>query len=230
MAAMTYLQLCQRLVTEAGIPGGGPTTTVNQTGKLGKVTGWVADAWKNIQLSRPNWNFMWEEFTFDTVADIRDYLAADYLITDLHLWDKNSFLIYKTATGASDQSELLHNDYKVWRGKYRNQMTARPTERPTLMTILPNKKIRFEPMPDDIYTIEGEYKRTAQLFAADADEPTGLDDDYQMMIVWQALKYYASYENAPEVMDEAELQFDILLQRLEPEELPTMSEDFMALA
>lgn len=234
--AMTYLQLCQRVVQEAGIAGGGPSTVVGQNGKLLKVVNWVQQAWVDIQLKRPNWLFMWEEFTFDTVADTRDYLAADYSITDLSLWDKYSFLIYETAVGASDQNELVFYEYPVWRGKYRNRMTDRSTERPQLLTILPNNKVRFEPMPDDAYTIEGEYKRIAQTFVTsgtgteDSQTPTDLPDDFHLIIVWQALKYYGFFENAPEVLDEAETNFDTLLFRLEQEQLPKMSEDYKALA
>lgn len=228
--AMTYLQLCQRVVQEAGIPGGGPSAVTGQTGKLAKVVSWVNQAWREIQLMRPNWNFMWAEFSFNTVASTRDYLAADQSITDLHLWDTTSFLIYLTATGTSDQGEMIYMPYAVWREKYRAAMTSRATGRPQIVTILPDKQLRFEPAPDAEYTIEGVYKKSAQDFTATDDEPTGLPDDFHMIIVWQALKYYGFFENAPEVLDEAETNFDNLLFRLEQEELPAMSEDYAALA
>ena len=91
-------------------------------------------------------------------------------------------------------------------------------------------KIRFEPMPDKVYTIEGEYKRSTQVLALDADVPTNLPDDFHMAIVWQALTYYGFYENAPEVLEEAETKFGNLLIRLEIEQLPEFSEDYEALA
>jgi hypothetical protein len=227
---MNFLELCQRVRQEAGVAGSGPTTVVTQTGQLGKIVGWTAQAWVEIQLLRPNWNFMNESFSFATVAATRDYLAADYSITDLKLWDYDSFLIYETAIGESDQNELTYYPYKVWRPRYRNRMNDRNDDRPQLFTILQNNNIRFEPRPDKAYTIEGEYKRTTQEFTADADIPTNLPDDFHMIIVWQALKYYGFYENAPEVLDEAETNFDNLLFRLEAEQLPEMSEDFEAIA
>jgi hypothetical protein len=229
---MTYLQLCQRARQEAGIPGNGPSAVTGQTGKLGKLVDWVSQAWIDIQLKRPNWLFMWEEFSFDTIADQRDYLASTLAapITDLSLWDRNSFLIYKTSLDANDQNRLRPIDYGYWRQQYRVGMDVRATDRPQMFTILPNNKIRFEPVSDVPYTIDGEYKRTAQVLAADADVLTNFPDDFQMIVVWQALKYYASFEDAPEVMDEAETNFDNLLVRLEAEQLPTMSEDYQALA
>lgn len=227
---MDFLALCKRARYEAGISGDGPSTVLNQSGQLGRVVNWVAEAWRDIQLMRPNWLFMHSEFTLNTVAATRDYLASDYAITDLKLWDTGSFLIYKTATGVSDQNELIYLPYKRWRSEYRVRMDDRADERPILFTILPDNKIRFEPRPDDIYTIEGEYKRTTQLFAADTDVPTNLPDDFHMAIVWQALTYYGFYENAPEVLDQAETKFGDLLIRLELEQLPEFSEDYEALA
>lgn len=227
---MTFLELCQRARFEAGISGSGPTSVENQSGQLGRLVGWVSQAWEDIQLMRPDWLFMRSEFTFDTVAGVRDYSAADYSITDMKLWDFDSFLIYKTATGESDQNRLSYRSYTAWRANYRNQMNVRSNDRPQLFTILANNKVRFEPRPDDIYTIEGEYKRSTQVLALDADVPTNLPDDFHMAIVWQALTYYGFYENAPEVLDEAETKFGNLLIRLELEQLPPFSEDYETLA
>ena len=227
---MNYLALCQRAVTEAGITGNGPTNVESQTGQLLKITGWVNQAWQDIQLMRPNWLFMNEEFSFNTATATRDYLAADQSINDMKLWDTGSFLIFDPAVGVTEQGELVYYPYQKWRRMYRNQMEARTDDKPQLFTILPNNKIRFEPQPDKVYTIDGEYKRSTQEFTANEDVPTGLPEDFHILIVWKALQYYASYEDAPEVMDEAETSFDNLLLRLENEQLMEFSEDFEALA
>ncbi len=227
---MTYLELCVRLREESGITGAGPTQVTDQTGQLLRIVNWVQQAWIEIQLMRPNWNFMHSEFTFDTIADTRDYLAADYSITDMKLWDENSFIAYETAIGESSQFPLIHLPYGTWRDTYRVGMNERVSDKPVYMTILPTNKIRFEPAPDTIYTVEGDYKRSTQRFVADADVPTNLPDDFHMLIVWQALKNYAFYENASEVLEEAEVNFDNLLFRLELEQLPEMSEDREPLA
>lgn len=231
---LTYLQLCQRLVQEAEISGGGPSSVLNQTMTLGRVTKWIKQAWSDIQIMRPNWNFMWEEFSFDLVAGTRDYLAADQLITDLGRWDAHAdtrtFLLYLTATGASDEGYIEYRRYRDWRNEYRAGMAARDQGRPTIITALPDKKLRVEPVPDAVYTLSGQYYRTAQVLAVDADLPTGLPDDFHEIIVWQALKYYASSQDGPEVMDEAETKFDDMLLRLEADELPEMSEAYETLA
>jgi len=105
---MTFLQLCQRARQEAGITGAGPTSVLNQTGQLGKLVGWVDQAWPAIQLMRPDWLFMNSEFTFDTDIVTRDYLAADKAITDMKLWDTGSFMIYETAVGENDKNVIAY--------------------------------------------------------------------------------------------------------------------------
>jgi hypothetical protein len=229
---MTYLQLCQRARQEAGIAGAGPSGVENQTGKLLKLVDWVSQAWVDIQVKRPNWSFMWEEFSFETVEDQRDYVpsALSPSLADLSLWDKESFLVYKSSLDQNDQNQMEWIEYPRWRSLYRSGMEIRESDRPGNVTALPNNNLRFEPRPDDIYTIEGEYKRVAQVLAADADVLTNFPDDFEMIVVWQALKYYAFFEDAPEVMDEAETNFDNLLVRLEAQQLPQMSEDYQALA
>ena len=227
---MNFLTLCKRVRQEAGISGDGPVTTVAQTGMMRKVVDWTAQAWSDIQISRADWLFMNKEFTFDTVAATRDYLAADYAITDLKLWDKNTFLIYENSVGVSDENTLYFLPYHKWRDSYRARMSDRPDDRPQLFTILPDNKVRFEPRPDKIYTISGEYKRTTQVLSADSDEPTSFPDDYHMMIVWLAVKYYAFYEDAPEVLELAEISYDTLLNRLMDDQLPVFNTDFEALA
>jgi len=227
---MTYLELCVRAREEAGITGSGPTSVTGQTGQLLRLVNWVQQAWVEIQLMRPNWNFMHSEFSFNTVVDQRDYLAADHSINDMKLWDENSFIAHETAEGESTQFPLIYLKYATWRDTYRVGMNVRTSDKPVYITVLPTNKIRFEPAPDKVYTIEGDYKRSTQYITADADELTNFPDDFHMLIVWQALKYYGHYENAPEVLEEAEVNFDNLLFRLEIEQLPEMSEDREALA
>lgn len=227
---MNYLALCQRARSEAGITGSGPTTVVAQSGQLEKIVKWVAEAWDAIQLMRPNWLFMHAEGTFNTDANVRDYLAADKSINDLKLWDRDSFLIYDPTIGETDQNELQFLSYGRWRAQYRNRMNTRDNARPEFLTILPDNKIRLEPRPDKAYRLDFEYRRTKQTLTADTDEPTGLPDDFHMMIVWKALMLYGFYEDAPEVLEEAEINYEPYEYRLLVEQLPDFDTDYETLA
>ncbi len=222
---MDYLALCKDLRKEAGVSGDGPTTVLNQTSQLGRLVGWINTAWGDIQRLRDQWKFMQSEFGFDTTASKRDYTAAEAGVSDLSKWDKYSFFIFNKTTGETDESELKYLSYEVWRGAFRNQMNVRAEDRPGQFTILNNNSLRLEAVPNDVFTINGEYKRSVQEFTANTDVPTNLPDEFHKIIVWLALQYYASYENAPEVMDEAEVAYDKLLFRLEIDQLPDFDTD-----
>lgn len=226
---MTYLELCKELRLQAGISGNGPDSVENQTGQLGRVTNWINQAWADLQRSRTEWKFMKVDFTFDTVADKRDYTPSEVGVTNMRDWDKYSFYIFHTADGEETESGLPYMSYELWRNTYRSQMNVRELARPGRFTVLRDDSIRFESSPDDIYTINGEYKRCTCQMAVNDDEPTGLPEEFHMIIVWKALMYYASYENAPEVMDEAEVAYDELLFALEQDQLPDFDDDHISL-
>lgn len=227
---MNFLQLCQALRREAGISGSGPSAVTGQTGQLEKIVEWIRQSWVEIQESRTDWLFMNASFSFSTVASTRDYTAAGKGISDLKSWDTRSFLIYDPDIGASDEGPLAYAQYPKWRDQFRAGMAARDAGRPTLFTLLPDNSVRFEPMPDGIYTISGEYKRKTQHFSAAGDEPTGLPEDYHMIIVWQGLQKFAAFYNAPELLDKGETNYDRLLFPLEHNQLPEMDLDFRSLA
>jgi len=227
---MDYLALFSRAVKEAGIAGNPPTTVINQSNRRLNMVNWVSQAYEDIQLMRPNWNFMWNEFAFNIVVGQRDYLASNVGISDLKLWDHGSFLMYETALDENDQNEMLYKIYSRWRGEHRRGMNARPTDRPQNFTILPNNQIRFEPAPDKVYTIDGEYKRSTQVLLGNDDVPTNLPNDFHMIIVWRALHYYGTRYDSSFILDTAETKFGDLLYRLEQEQLPEFSTDYPALA
>ena len=226
---MNYLALCQETVREAGIAGS-LTTVVGQTGMLGKVVKWVDEAWNTIQLDRPNWLFMQEEFLFNTVVSQRDYTAAGAGISDLRYWDTSSFLMFETALDANDQGDLKFMEFRKWYGNYRNQMDVRDNARPQIITKLANNSVRFEPVPDKVYTVEGLYRRSSQVFSANADVPTNLPDDLHRIISWNAVILFANDQNAPDLLDKADDALQPLWNRLLIEQLPAFDADFKPLA
>lgn len=227
---MDFLTLCNEVRREAGVSGDGPSTVVGQTDMYAKIVSWVNQSWMDIQIMRPNWLFMSSEFSFDTIVAQRDYTAIGAGITDLKLWETGSFLIYEKTAGENDQNDLPYHRYLRWRAEFRNRMNARINERPMLFTVKPDNSIRFEPRPDKIYTIDGDYKRSTQEFSANDDIPTGLPNDFHQMIVWKALMYYADDQNAPDALNKAVEAYGPLLFRLENEQLQEFDTDFRALA
>ena len=74
------------------------------------------------------------------------------------------------------------------------------------------------PLPDDTYTVVGEYQQLPSNLVADTDTP-GLSTHLHLIIVYKAMMSYALFESAPEVLQRAQVQYQRLLNQLEREQL-----------
>jgi hypothetical protein len=60
---MNFLQICQRTAVECGVASGTAIqtalpTVVGATGSLGRIVGWVNDAWTDICMDHDDWDWM----------------------------------------------------------------------------------------------------------------------------------------------------------------------------
>ena len=104
---MNFLELCQRVRQESGgVSGTGPTTVTGQSGQLKKLVTWTNAAWRELQLMHDDWLWKRKDFTLTLSASDNDYAAADCTpaVTDLGEWDLETFRIYQTSAGVSDQT------------------------------------------------------------------------------------------------------------------------------
>lgn len=215
---MNFLALCQSLVEKAGISGS-ITTTVSQTGEMLRVVNWVNEAWFDLQLKRTHWDWMRYDFTLQTVALQRSYAPADCTdvesnaaIANFSKWHKDTFRIFKTSVGKQSETPLEELPYLVFRDTY--QLGQEQVGPPDSFAVRPRGKLLLlGPIPDDVYTVYGEYQRSATHLSGDADEPD-LPAQYHMLIVHLAREKYATYENAPEVLAEASADADRLFSAL----------------
>lgn len=216
---MNFLQLTQRLRQECGVAGTGPLTTVGQVGQAKKLVDWVAAAWLEIQGLHDTWAFMREPFSFNTTANVGDYLPADAGLTDLRYWHKDTLRLQKTSIGVQDEQWLVEWEYQVFRNTYR--FNVQTPNRPMVFAVKPNgKALMLGPAPDDVYTVMGEYQTVPVPFVNDTDEPN-LQEHEQMIIVYKAMQYYGMYESAPEVLSRGQGQYQALLAQLQREQLET---------
>jgi len=201
--ALTYLQLVNRARQEGGVSG---ATLSSLGGTISQETqrfkDWVNEAWREIQTHCASWDFMRSDFAFNTTAAVQGYAAASLSptpLTSFRNWKRDSFRAYLTATGAGDEGDLSFMDWEMFRDYYLfgNQRTV--TGRPTFFSVKPDKSLVIGPVPDAIYTVNGEYFRQAADLAGDTDVP-GITEEYHMLIVWRALRAYGLYESASEVV------------------------------
>lgn len=208
---MTFLELVRKAVEKCGISGS-VSSVATATGELSRMVNWVNESWHDIQLGNANWDWMRYEFSFNTVASASDYTPADVGATSFSRWHPDTFRIFKTATGVSDEQFFTESSYASLRNTYRFGVQA--PARPTTFAIKPRgSDLMLGPLPDDVYTIYGEYQKKAAYLALDGDTPD-MPDEYHMAIVHAARIKYAAYENAPEVMSEAQRDYDRVMSNL----------------
>lgn len=208
---MTFLELCVRVAEKCSITGT-ISTTVSQTGEFLRVVNWVNEAWRDIQLSQSNWDWMADDFSFQTVAGQQSYTPTTIGAAEFSKWLPDTFRIYLTSTGVSDDTFLTESSYQSFRDLYMFGVQAQ--NKPSEFAIKRNgKNILLGSIPDAIYTVYGEYQRRATLLAGDDDEPD-MEEEYHMLVVHGARMKYAAYESAPEVWDEAKLDYDRMMSRM----------------
>lgn len=221
---MNYLQLAQRLSSEVGASGTGPSSVLGQTGMSLRLVNWVNTAWLEIQGLHNTWNWMRQKFVWETVANTGDYLPAALTntltnepLTDMRYWYKDTFRCQKKSIGIQDEQWLVEWEYYVFRNTYR--FNVQVPGRPVVFAENPQgKALMLGQIPDDVYLITGEYQQRAWSLAANADEPD-IPEEYHLMIVYKAMEYYGLYEAAAEVLARGKGQYQALLTQLEHEQL-----------
>ncbi len=210
---MTYLQLCRRLARACGMTSSGniPIAVKNQTGNLLDAVDWIADAYTELQAENPYFRWLLSRFTVNTVASTDSYAPGS--CTDSRLsatisrfssWNladwKNRPKCYLTSGGIGAQYHLQFIDWETFCSLYRigNITEAAPVH----ITIDPQDNIVLGPTPNDIYTVTGEYRMSAQVLADNDDTPE-MPSDFHMLIVYDAMRKYAGDQASQEAMARA---------------------------
>jgi len=215
---MTFLQLCKRLRSEAGISGTGPVTGVGQTGESGKIVEWILSAYEDIQNRHNNWDFLRADLTFQTISGTNNYTKSAISAEEHGEWSKHGFRDYLTSSGESSEQYMYWMNWADFREIYVFGSSRATTGDPRYIAQKPDTSLIVWPTPDGTYTINGEYFKRAQVMAANGDEPL-IPAKLGMVIVWRALMFYAGQANAPELYQVGEREFKRLLRKLESEQL-----------
>lgn len=202
---MNFLALCQRTVRESGTISGDstPSTVVGKTGRERKFIDWVSSAYTEIQNTFDDWKWLRDDYSSTISAGTSKYTAASFNLSRHSRWitSDGNVTMYLTATGVSDEGELTYIEWEDWRRLY--DRGTQTQGRPVHYAISPADEICFGPVPDAGYTVRGEYQKSAQILAADADIPE-MPSDYHLLIVWDALLLAASFDEGGVSMQEAQ--------------------------
>ncbi len=225
---MNFLQLCQAVARDSGTVAGVPniTTIAGASGRVLQVVGWVRDAWIDIQNERYDWRWMVKSFALPLTIDQLVYTASGLGITDFGAWlpDVPADGVYRMTiyeSGEQDQEgEIRQIPYPEWRGRYLRG--SHDHNRPTEWAISPQNEICLGNKPDKAYILTGEYRRSAQELAIDADIPE-MPPQFHRLIVGEALRLMSRSDEAFQTLIPQAQQYERLRAPLVIDQTPPMS-------
>ena len=202
----SYLELVQQLHAESGSGGPAPQTVIGQKGEAARLVAWIKDADNEIQSLWHNWKFLWSQHSLSTASGTDTYAAPD----NIGSWDRNTFYL---------DSELIDVvEYENVRTEPRETSTGRPFR----IVVMPNNSLRFDKTPNASYSVTGDYFIKPIQMVNNADQSL-IPSRYHSVIIAKALQYYANYESAQEIKQQAAELLSSWLPRLESSQLPESS-------
>lgn len=206
----TFLELVQELQQESGASGDEITSVVGQQGENKRMVDWIRKADVYIQDRWLNWKFLWNQVQLNTTTGGVSLAAP----TDLNFWDYKTLKLNTGAASAIDEPlEVAEHDSIKW--LVRDQQQAQPS----LVIIMPDNSIEFNPVPNASYQIKADYFRKPTPMAAN-DDVSLIPETYHNAILGRGLVLYANYEGAEEIKVQGQEIFDEVFGRLENHELP----------
>ena len=218
---LSFLTLVQRLRQESGTSGAAPATTVGQIGDIRRLVDWVSTAWVDIQNDKTDWMFMRQSIQFNTVAGQQSYTSAQAGIVSFANYKRDTFRQYRVSQGFGSEQRLNFLPYDSFRDMYLYNTQRTVQQMPIIFTLDFSKNFLLGPIPDDIYTINGEGYALPTELTLDTDRPT-MPAQFHMAIVWRALMYYGQYEGAPEAYSHGQNEYARLMSKLYIDQLPVM--------
>jgi hypothetical protein len=212
---MTFLELANRLLSEADISGAGLITTANQQGEYKQAIDYINTAYADIQLQHANWDFLRGDVSFNTISGVNNYSETAISLTDLSEWSPETMRIYLTANGIITEQYLIPVGWDEFRDLFMFGNARIQTGFPTHFTVKPaDNSLTFYPIPDNVYTAEGEYYKNPSVLVNDTDQPI-FQTRFHMIVVWRALMYFATQLNAQELYVIGNIEYRKLLFKLE---------------
>lgn len=217
---MTFLELCQDMMREAGISGS-LVSVERQNGEALRVVNWIIKAYRYIQNKHTDWDFLRTEVTFDTNTSNDTYTAAAAGVTGFGEWRfaGDDWRCYSKAIGPADEQPVRYTPYDEFRRVYGYGANRLMTGRPQVVTQRPDQSLQFWPVPDAAYTIVGEQYRAPITLARNEDQPI-FAAKFHDAIVQRALMFYGAYEGDASVFASAQTEFQRLLGQMEGVYMP----------
>jgi hypothetical protein len=225
---MNFLSLCQRLLVECAATNVTLSTAQSPVGEAVRFVNWINQAWTELQTMHDDWEWMRSSnllgggVSFVPVAGVANTplgTGPGTLNLDPSLfggkWVIDSFRNYVTTVGPQSEIFMPHIGFDWWRDSYMYGANRFVQTRPAVFAVGSDKSICVGPASNGLYTVTGDYFAAPTSMSADTDLPIGLPNQYHMILVYQGMIYYGTYEAAPEIATRGMDGYQTLLTQLE---------------
>jgi hypothetical protein len=206
----TYIELCQDMARDVGIPGTGPSTVTPTPEEEKDVVRYIKDADQDIQSMWFNWDFLWAENSATTESGTSTITSP----TDLAQWNIDSVVYAPTSEGWQPLQFVPWLQYKE---DYKYGTIATGT--PEFFIVKPTNVMDLYPTPDAATTLTSEYWVTPTVLSASTDISV-IPERFHRIIIARAKIYYGEQNDASEVLSGSITEFTDLLLKLESDQLP----------
>ena len=210
---MNYLTLCDDLLKESGTSDQGVFSVNGQSGMSLKAVKWIRRAWIEIQGMR-DWRFLWQTSSFNTVLGQSEYDPVTNLALspELKSWVTTSLRL----VNGDETTILKHIKWHDW------AKLSTTIENPTAFSIRPDNTLVLNTAPTKAYQILFEYYRKPQILTENNDIPL-ISAEYHEAILYKAMSYLATEQDAPELYQDAQRQLGVWLYSMKSQEIPEIT-------
>lgn len=219
----TFLELCAKLHTEAGIAGNPPQSVTDQLGDNKRIVHNIKQAWHEIQVKRPDWLFLKQEFLITVPASTQKVgksLLDSNGVTEasrFRNFDRNEMTLYPVSVGQGGEYELEHLNYTYFRKAFLTGPSISAS--PQYFSLNNQRELVFDYAPIEDVKLRGEFFKAPQVLSAATDEPD-MPDYFHDLIVYEALVRYGYFESSSESYEFAKERLAALENQLLIEQLP----------
>ena len=221
MSTDTYLELVSDFITETGLNGSNPPSSIAAaSGDALKAVYWIRVADLTIQRERIDWDFLWEKPIVNLAQGSNivppqqdDNSGSSNAATHTALINVMS----KKKLGIIDANGEVHfPEWMHWDefSTLYDYVDLEVHDSPAWYSINPARVIKLSSLIESSgLTCKYEYWRKPLRLRAGTDT-TRIPDDFTRLVVLQAKIMYAEHEDAPEVSAGSHEEYDILLDQM----------------
>ena len=229
---MNYLELVNRLKLESGRSGGDIASVATASVGDLRLVRLIPTAYEKIQRVTNDWLWMRKTvLAAITAGQMAQAPGTDMLVQPANTDPVNDFRGFKTPKADYMPTALdpvsPTAEWPLWwlpYDEFRQRFVAgtHVAGVPQYWAVSPGNEMLLGPTPDKVYHVRFDYRTKVVTLAADTDIPA-MPEDYHMVIVWEALKSLAAFDNAPEAYSRAESEHEAVFGDLWVDQGPKLS-------